>query len=144
MTTTPQFPTEMTAEKFNGFGGGHLPGLIGVSITSLSPQAVESRLEVRRELMAPNGFLHAATVIALADTSCGYGCVAALPKGASGFTTIELKANFFGTARDGAIVCRATPSHLGRTTHVWDAEVKTAAGARIAHFRCTQMILWPK
>src|SRR4051812_24890577 len=143
-TSTPQFPSALTTESYNRFGASHLPGLIGLSITSLSPQAVESRLEVRRELMAPNGFLHAATVIALADTSCGYGCVAALPKGASGFTTIELKSNFFGTAREGAIVCRATPVHLGRTTHVWDALVSAEGGGRIAHFRCTQMILWPK
>jgi 1,4-dihydroxy-2-naphthoyl-CoA hydrolase len=143
-TSTPQFPSALTTESYNGFGAGHLPGLIGLSITSLSPQAVESRLEVRREIMAPNGFLHAATVIALADTSCGYGCVANLPKGASGFTTIELKANFFGTARAGAVVCRATPVHLGRSTHVWDALVSAEGGGRIAQFRCTQMILWPK
>ena len=97
------------------------------------------------ELLAPNGYLHAASVIALADTSCGYGCVAALPDGASGFTTIELKSNFLGTARDGAITCRATPVHLGRTTQVWDAVVTVeASGARIALFRCTQMVLWPK
>jgi 1,4-dihydroxy-2-naphthoyl-CoA hydrolase len=96
-------------------------------------------------VMAPNGYLHAASVVALADTSCGYGCVASLPQGASGFTTIELKANFLGTAREGAVVCRATPVHLGRTTQVWDAAVSVeASGAKIALFRCTQMVLWPK
>ena len=142
MTTTPDSRREMTASSLNRFGTGHLPALIGLSIVSVSKQAVESRLEVRRELMAPNGFLHAASVIALADTSCGYGCVANLPEGASGFTTIELKANFLGTAREGAILCRATPTHLGRTTHVWDALVSAEGnGARIALFRCTQMIL---
>src|SRR3954467_6636715 len=145
MTTTPEPRREMTAASLNRFGTGHLPALIGLTITSVSPQAVESRLEVRRELMAPNGFLHAASVIALADTSCGYGCVANLPEGASGFTTIELNANFLGTARDGAIFCRATPVHLGRSTHVWDALVTAeAGGARIALFRCTQMILRAK
>jgi len=134
-----------TREYFQGFGAGHLPGHLGVEIVTASAERVESRLAVRREVMAPNGFLHAASVVALADTSCGYGCVAALPKGASGFTTIELKANFMGTARDGAIVCRATPLHLGRTTQVWDAAVALeASGAQIARFRCTQMILWPK
>ena len=102
-------------------------------------------MAVRLEVMAPNGFLHAASVIALADTSCGYGCVAHLPQGASGFTTLELKANFLGTAREGAIVCLAKPVHLGRTTQVWDAEV-TLEGTetRLALFRCTQMVLWPK
>jgi uncharacterized protein (TIGR00369 family) len=135
----------MTAEAFNSRGAGHLPGLVGLKILSLNPQGIESRVEVRKELMAPNGFLHAATVIALADTSCGYACVANLPEGAAGFTTLELKANFLGTAREGAIFCRATPAHLGRTTQVWDAVVTIEGTDRkIAMFRCTQMVLWPK
>jgi len=135
--------TTLTREYFNRFGQGHLPGHLGVEIVTVSPKTVESRMMVRPEVMAPNGFLHAASVIALADTSCGYGCVATLPEGARGFTTIELKANFLGTAREGAIACRATPVHLGRSTQVWDAVVTNeAGGARIALFRCTQMVLW--
>ena len=134
-----------TREDFQRFGKDHLPGLLGVEILTVSREAVESRMSVAQKVMAPNGYLHAASIIALADTSCGYGCVASLPQGASGFTTIELKANFLGTARDGAIFCRATPVHLGRTTQVWDAAVSVeASGAKIALFRCTQMVLWPK
>jgi len=135
--------SKLTAEHFRNFGDGYLPGLVGVEILSVSAKGVESRLAVRPEVMAPNGFLHAATVIALADTSCGYGCVALLPQGATGFTTIELKANFMGTARDGAIFCRATPVHLGRNTQVWDASVTVEGADRvIGLFRCTQMVLW--
>ena len=134
-----------TREHFQSFGAGHLPGHLGVEILTVSADLVESRMSVQKKVMAPNGYLHAASVVALADTSCGYGCVASLPQGASGFTTIELKSNFFGTARDGAVVCRATPVHLGRTTQVWDAAVSIeGSGARIALFRCTQMVLWPK
>lgn len=131
------------AADFNARGKGHLPALIGLEIVAVRDGVVESRLALRPEHMAPNGFLHAATVVALADTSCGYGCVALLPEGAKGFTTLELKASFLGTAREGVIECRASPLHLGRTTQVWDAAVGTAAG-RIALFRCTQMILWPR
>jgi 1,4-dihydroxy-2-naphthoyl-CoA hydrolase len=137
--------TTSTHEDFNRRSVGHLPGVLGVEIVTLTREAVESRMEVRREVMAPNGYLHAASVVALADTSCGYGCVTNLPEGASGFTTIELKSNFLGTARQGFIACRATPVHLGRTTQVWDAVVTNGAdGGRIALFRCTQMVLWPK
>ena len=143
-TKTSSFRPELTAEVFNGRSRGHLPGLTGVEILKVSEEGVESRMAVRREVMAPNGFLHAASIIALADTSCGYGCIALLPEGASGFTTIELKSNFLGTARDGAILCRATPVHLGRTTQVWDAAVSAEGAGRIALFRCTQMVLWPK
>jgi 1,4-dihydroxy-2-naphthoyl-CoA hydrolase len=144
-TSTGKARLGMTPEHFRSFGSGYLPGLTGVEILKVSGDGVESRMQVRKEVMAPNGFLHAASVIALADTSAGYGCVALLPEGAKGFTTIELKSNFLGTAREGAIFCRATPVHLGRTTQVWDAVVTVeGTDTRIALFRCTQMVLWPK
>jgi 1,4-dihydroxy-2-naphthoyl-CoA hydrolase len=137
---------DITLEFFNNkLGPHHLPGLLGIEILELREGAVSSRLKVRPDLLAGNGYLHAATVVALADTSAGYGTVAHLPKGASGFTTIELKSNFLGTVLDGEILCEATAAHMGRTTQVWDAVVTAAAsGKSLALFRCSQMILWPE
>jgi uncharacterized protein (TIGR00369 family) len=90
--------------------------------------------------------MHAASVVALVDSACGYACVCALPEGASGFTTVELKSNFLGTAKEGeVVVTRARPVHTGRATQVWDAEVvNETTGKPMALFRCTQMVLWPK
>src|SRR5512142_1357757 len=134
----------MTLEQLNARGKGYLPGLIGIEILSLEPGRIMSRLVLRPELLAPNGYLHAATVIALADTTCGYGTIADLPEGAQSFTTIELKSNFLGTARQGVLACVATRLHGGRTTQVWDAEVADEANEKtIALFRCTQLILYP-
>ena len=135
----------ITLEQLNRRGTGFLPGYMGVVITKLDDKELHAELAIQPHHIAPNSYLHAGTVITLADTSCGYGCVAHLPQGASGFTTLELKANFLGTAREGAIACLARPVHLGRTTQVWDSEV-TLEGTetRIALFRCTQLVLWPK
>jgi uncharacterized protein (TIGR00369 family) len=103
---------------------------------------VTSRLAIRRERLAPNGYLHAASVVTLADTSCGYGTMASLPEGARGFTTIELKTNFLGTLLEGALACEATLVHGGRTTQIWDARVSDeATGRPVALFRCTQLLL---
>jgi len=136
---------EATLDKFLKRGDGRLPGLIGLRITAIAENRVDAELDIRPELLAPNTYLHAASVIALADTACGYGCIAHLPAGAENFTTIELKCNFLGTAREGAIACVATPAHLGNTTQIWDAVVTDkATGRRIALFRCTQMVLWPR
>ncbi len=101
-------------------------------------------MQVEQRHLAPNGYLHAASVIALADTAAGYGCAAHLPDGASGFTTIELKSNFLGTSLEGRITTRATLVHGGRTTQIWDAIVRDHKERTIALFRCTQMVLWPK
>jgi len=107
--------------------------------------ALVSASPLRPELLAPNGYLHAATIIALADTTCGYGTITALPGGAHSFTTIELKTNFLHTAREGAIACLAMRVHAGRTTQIWDAQVTDeASGKTIALFRCTQLILYSR
>lgn len=122
-----------------------LPALLGLQVVSVAEGAVQMRLPVEARLLAPNGYLHAASVIALADTACGFACIAHLPEGATSFTTIELKTNFLGTATSGSLLARAHPVHLGRTTQVWDASVShVESGRTIAEFRCTQLVLWPK
>jgi 1,4-dihydroxy-2-naphthoyl-CoA hydrolase len=133
----------ITLEHFNKIGTGKLPGLLGIVITHAAPSEFKAELTINDALMAPNGFLHAGTVVTLADTCAGYGCLANLPSGATGFTTIELKSNFLGTAREGAILASAKPAHLGKTTQVWDATVThKESGKTVALFRCTQMILY--
>lgn len=132
-------------EKLRLRGQGKLPGLVGFRVVAVEEKRLTAELDIRPDLLAPNGYLHAATVIALADTASGYGCLAHLPEGAQNFTTVELKCNFLGTAREGTLACVASPAHLGRTTQVWDATVtRKGDGGTIALFRCTQMILWPR
>ena len=134
-----------TVEKLNARGHGRLPGLVGFRVMAIEQGLLVAQLDVRPDLLAPNGYLHAATVIALADTACGYGCFVHLPADAENFTTIELKSNFLGTTRGGTIACVARAAHLGNTTQVWDAEVtRHDDGRAIALFRCTQLVLWPK
>lgn len=142
--TTPRIEP-LSAEDFQKLCEGHLPGLVGLQMVSAEQGRVQARLEVRPELLAPNGYLHAATIVALADTACGYGALRSRPEGSTGFTTIEIKTNFLGTVREGAIACDARLVHGGKNTQVWDAPVvDEASGKTIALFRCTQMILWPR
>jgi 1,4-dihydroxy-2-naphthoyl-CoA hydrolase len=134
-----------TVDELNDLLPGTLPGLLGIVFTAHEPGRIEGHLDVRPEVLAPNGYLHAATVVGLADTACGLATRALLPEGSAGFTTIELKSNYLGTAREGRVAVVATNAHAGRTTQVWDATVRSeATGKTIALFRCTQSVLWPK
>ncbi len=136
---------DVTLESLNARGAHRLPDLFGFRVMALEDGLLVAEMTIKPEFLAPNGFLHAASVVALADTACGYGCIAHLPQGAESFTTVELKSNFLGTAREGVLACVARPAHLGNSTHVWDATVKRQSdGREIALFRCTQMILWPR
>ena len=134
-----------TPEFWNHRGAAKLPGHLGMVVTHSGTNELRAELRVQEHLMAPNGFLHAGSLVTLADTCCGYGCVNNLPADASGFTTVELKSNFLGTTRDGHVDCVATAAHLGRSTQLWDAVLThRESGKTLALFRCTQMLLYPK
>lgn len=135
----PKIPLETLQSRVEGT----FPALLGVEITDFSMGSAAGRLKVRDDLLAPNGYLHAGAVTGFADTLCGLACMGALPEGAVGFTTVELKINFIGTARGGEITADARMVHGGRTTQVWDSTVKDESGKRIAEFRCTQLIIYP-
>jgi 1,4-dihydroxy-2-naphthoyl-CoA hydrolase len=134
-----------TLAEWNARGRDYLPGHLGLEFQLVEPDEVRASLEVRQPLLSWNGFLHAGSVVTLADTCCGYGTVRALPEGADGFTTVDLTSNFLSSALEGRVDCVARPLHQGRTTQVWDAVVSSAVSGRtMAHFRCTQLILWPR
>ena len=140
-----KYRPECDLASFQAYAKGTLPDHLGIEILEVGEGRLLARFEVRRELMAPNGFLHAGSLVSLADTAAGYACIAHLPEGASGFTTVELKTNFLGTAREGFVECEATAEHLGGTTQLWDAVCRRAGEDKpIALFRCTQLILRPR
>ena len=124
------------------FGAEFLPGLLGIVFEPpADPGTLRATLPLRKALFAPNGYVHAGTVVALADSVCGYGCILNLPDGAHGFTTVELKTNFLRSAQGGTIACDARLLHGGRTTQLWDATVTDPEGRTMALFRCTQLVL---
>jgi len=133
---------DIQPEHFHQRQVGTLPDRYGLRVTEIAEGRMQMQMELQPWMMAPNGFLHAASVIVLADSCAGYATIAHLPEGAKGFTTIELKSNFLGTAKTGVLRTECVAEHLGRTTHVWSATVFSPEGRKMALFRCTQMILW--
>jgi uncharacterized protein (TIGR00369 family) len=132
---------EVTLAQLQELGSIGFPGLLGIEFDEPGDGQMRARLELEEKHMAPNGYLHAGTVVGFADSACGYGCILNLPEGATGFTTIELKTNFLRSASEGTIDCEARLVHGGRTTQIWDATVTDAEDRRMALFRCTQLIL---
>jgi 1,4-dihydroxy-2-naphthoyl-CoA hydrolase len=133
--------TEMTIERLHLKQVDSLPGRFGLVVTRIEEGRLDAEVVLQPWMLAPNGFLHAASVLLLADTACGYACSAHLPQAAKNFTTLELKSNFLGTTREGTIRAECHAEHLGRTTQVWSATVFGPGDRKLALFRCTQMVL---
>lgn len=133
------------AAQFNQNEKHGLARHLGIVATELKHGHAVMQLAVGPQVMAGNGYLHAGSVVTLADTCSGVGCMNSFPDGVENFTTIELKANFLGTCRRGVIEAVASLLHGGRTTQVWDCAVRDVQTDKlIAQFRCTQMLLYPR
>ena len=133
---------ELTLAQLQELGSSGFPGLLGIEFDEAGDGFVRARLALEEKHMAPNGYLHAGTVVGLADSVCGYGCILNLPEGATGFTTIELKTNVLRTAQPGVTIdAQAKLVHGGRTTQLWDATVSEPDGRTMALFRATQLML---
>lgn len=117
---------------------------MGITLIDEGEGWLEAQMVIApQHLRSGTNALHAASMIALADSVCGFASGNVLPEGAKGYTTIELKSNFLGTANEGTLIGRADAEHLGRTTQVWSAIVThKETGRKCALFRCTQMILY--
>ena len=132
---------DVTVATLHARQAGTLPGRFGLLVTRLEEKRLDAEVTIEPWMLAPNGYLHAASILLLADTAAGYACMAHLPEGAKNFTTIELKSNFLGTVREGTMRTECRAEHLGRTTQVWSAVVLGAEGRKLALFRCTQLVL---
>ena len=71
----------MTVEEMNGWSPGTFVALRGIQMVSVNSGRLTSEMLVRPDLIAPNGYLHAGSIVTLADTSAGLGCWAHLPVG---------------------------------------------------------------
>ncbi len=137
------YNTDRDAAYFNQISKGHLPAHLGIEITEVAEGKMVGKMEIQSHLFAPNGFLHAGSLVSMADTIAGYATIAHLPEGGKSFTTLELKTSFLRAAREGAVIGQATPEHLGRTTQVWRVEIYSeVTQKKVAIFQCTQLILY--
>ena len=133
----------MTDTRFDPPAGGLVPHM-GITLVDEGEGWLEAQMVIGpQHLRSGAKALHAASMIALADSVCGFAAGNVLPEDAKGYTTIELKSNFLGTASEGTLVGRSEADHLGRTTQVWTSVVThKETGRKLALFRCTQMILY--
>ena len=115
--------------------------LLGIEVTSASPDKIVAEMQVREDLCTSPAVLHGGAIMAFADTLGALGTIVNLPQG-SGTTTIESKTNFVAPAAVGTrIVGEATPIHRGRRTMIWQTRVSGPSGRLVALVTQTQLVL---
>jgi len=134
---------KLNSDFFNNLSQGHFPAELGIVVTNIEERKMYGEMEVKKKFFAPNGFIHAGSLVTFADSIAGYATVAHLPENAKMFTTLELKSNFLKTVKEGTLICECVAEHLGKSTQVWQATLtEKVSGKKLALFSCTQLILY--
>ncbi len=122
-------------------GSGPFGDLLGIEVVAATPEKVELRLPWNESLQREGGMLHGGVLMALGDSAGAVCAYLNLPEGSGGTTTIESKTNFFAAVREGEVVARARPLHVGRSTIVVETDLFDASGRRVARVTQTQAVL---
>jgi uncharacterized protein (TIGR00369 family) len=101
---------------------GRLASVLKLKLLLVRRDFVRMRMPWSRAASQAADALHGGAVVALADTCAAIGTLNLLPEG---YTTVtsELKINFIGNIRSGAVVAEARLLHRGRLTMVWEVKI---------------------
>jgi 1,4-dihydroxy-2-naphthoyl-CoA hydrolase len=114
--------------------------LLGIRVTTSTPDLVEAEMEVRPDLCTVPAVLHGGALMALADSVGALATVLNLPEGAW-TTTLESKTNFLAALPVGEVArASCTPIHKGRTTMVWQTRISRADGRLAGVVTQTQLV----
>lgn len=117
------------------------PGLMGIQLMEVTPERVVATMEVRPDLCTTGKVLHGGAIMAFADTLGAVGTIANLQKDTR-TTTIESKTNFLRAAPEGTCITgECTAFHRGKTTMVWQTQIKTDTGKLCAVVIQTQLVI---
>ncbi len=116
---------------------------LGIEFTEVGDDFLKARVPVDARTCQPYGLLHGGVSVVLAETLGSCGAVCASPEGARA-VGLEINANHLRGATSGWVTGTARPLHIGRTTHVWQIELRNEMDELTCMSRITMAILGPK
>ncbi|MBB5689391.1 hotdog fold thioesterase [Roseomonas alkaliterrae] len=123
---------------------GSLPGLFGIRIIEVGEDFIRAEMPVDERHVQPFGILHGGASVVLAETIGSMASTLTLEEGRRA-VGLEINANHMAGVPKGEVVtatCR--PLHLGRTTQVWQTEIRRSDGRLACVSRLTTAVVEPR
>jgi len=133
--------TSALPEWYHDLARQGLPGTLGIELVELTPDRVVATMPVDQRTRQPFGILHGGASIALAETVASFGAVMRIDRERFLAVGQEINGNHLRGKSEGVVTATATPTHIGRTSHVWAIEIRDEAGTLVCVSRCTMAIV---
>ncbi|MBC7916592.1 MAG: hotdog fold thioesterase [Rhodoferax sp.] len=130
-------------EELTASNAGSAPGHLGIEYLEIGDDYLIGRVPVDARTRQPYGLLHGGVSVVLAETLGSMGAYYASPEGHRA-VGLDINANHLKGATEGWVTATARPVHRGRTTQVWQIDMRNDAGEMSCVSRITMAILAPR
>jgi 1,4-dihydroxy-2-naphthoyl-CoA hydrolase len=131
----------MTLQDINLFCKDTMVAHLGIEFTKVSEGFVEAHMPVDEKTRQPMGFLHGGASLALSETIGSAGSALLVDRVRFDVLGTQVSANHLATVSSGYVIAQGLLKHKGRTSHIWDVEIKDEKGRLISVARVTNAII---
>lgn len=115
-----------------------------IEVIEASPERVVATMPVTPRVHQPFGILHGGASVALAESVASIGATLNIDLSSQQAVGLEINANYIRAEQHGTVTATATPLHRGRSTQVWQIEIRNEADKLVCVSRCTLAIVETK
>jgi 1,4-dihydroxy-2-naphthoyl-CoA hydrolase len=133
----------ISIEELSSIHVGTAVGHLGIEFLEVGEDFISARVPVDPRTRQPYGLLHGGVSVVLAETLGSCGAAFSVPEGWRA-VGLDINANHLRGATSGWVTGIAKPVHMGRTTHVWQIDLRNDAGELTCVSRITMAILAPR
>jgi len=142
MTKERIFPEHIQLDVLNEMNKGCMVEHLGIKFVEIGADYIEARMPVDHRTRQPMGLLHGGASVALAETMGSIAATLQIDMMKQAVVGLEINANHLGSMSEGFVIARVTPIHIGRSTHVWNIEIRNEANEKkVAICRITIAVL---
>lgn len=116
---------------------------LGIEFLEVGDDFIRARVPVDSRTRQPYGLLHGGVSVVLAETLGSCGAAYSCPEGYRA-VGLDINANHIRGATSGWVTGTTRPVHMGRTTHVWQIDLKDEEGELTCVSRITMAVLQPR
>lgn len=116
---------------------------LGMEFLEVGDGFITARVPVDSRTKQPYGLLHGGVSVVLAETLGSCGAAFSCPSGHRA-VGLDINANHLRGATSGWVTGTTRPVHIGRSTQVWQIDLKNDAGELTCVSRITMAILQPR
>jgi 1,4-dihydroxy-2-naphthoyl-CoA hydrolase len=116
---------------------------LGIEFVEVGDDFIVGRVPVDARTHQPFGLLHGGVSVVLAETLGSCGAAYSSPVGHQA-VGLDINANHLRGVKSGWVIGTARPIHRGRTTQVWQIDLRNEAGEMVCTSRLTVAILAPR